>query len=114
MSSDKVWIRAEWRRIKARGDFRDRRVVVSDPDDVTGRTRNIYEDLDQETPSSDRMCCVIIEPQNSKQRSRGNDDDDFIELISHEKAIEDINRMIRLGFEITVIERDRPERMERD
>ena len=105
---------AEWEYIKRRGDLRDRRVVLADPDDPTGRTRTVYEDLDHETPTSERMVLVKHEPLHSKRQDAGLLDEDYMDMINHSKAIDDIERMMRFGWELFLIERDRPERIGRD
>ncbi len=102
MSSDLV-NRAILDKAIGRGHLAGTRVVLSDPDNPSHR--NVYEDLDQETPEDKRMCLVTLYPVHAKQHARGDASEGMI-VVTHEQAIRDIRLMIRLGYVVSDINRD--------
>ena len=93
-----------------RNHIAGRRIVLMD--DET-KERNIYEDLDQETVTSERMSLVTLEPMFSRAMSDATGDEDGFQItLSHAKAIADIRKMLSLGWRLVSIERDLGERSE--
>lgn len=91
--------------LMARGNFAGRRIVIYDPDDLSGRTRNVYEDLDQEL-GQERMALVTLYPEYAIAQSTGDNDDGLVE-ITHEKALKDIERMMtKFGYRLLSIVKD--------
>ncbi len=89
----------EFERIEVLAMMRHRKIELFDPD--SPRTRNVYEDIDQEHPGAPRQVLVTLYPEFHK------DPDGAQEVVTHAKAIKDIRRMIdRYGYLILRLERD--------
>jgi hypothetical protein len=89
-----------------KGCFPGRRIVLSDPDDPWKRTRNVYEDLDQETPDAPRLAVVTIFPEHAQAMAKGDSASGLVTM-THEEAVKDMKTMIdRFGYVITEISRD--------
>jgi hypothetical protein len=80
------------------------RITLVDPDEPA--QRNVYEDLDAE-PGSPRLCLVLLYPEHARALARGEDPSDDQEVVTHERAIADINRLLDLGWQILAITPDR-------
>lgn len=91
----------------AEGDFHGRRVTLVDPDDLTGRTRNVYEDLDRcDDGCRDRKALLTLYPEHPKAKAKGDDDSGQV-VLTHAEALADMQRMIqRFGYVVQSIERD--------
>ena len=88
------------------GEFRERIIVLTDPDDLTGRTRNVYEDIDQDGgTTSDRMAVLTLYPENSKGASKGIDGAGQV-VLTHARALQDIRKMLLQGYQLTEIKKD--------
>lgn len=87
------------------GEFRERRIVLVDPDDPTGRTRNVYEDIDQEQIKGDRHAVITLFPEYSKASAKGIDDAGQV-VVTHEAALRDICKMLEQGYVIHEITKD--------
>jgi hypothetical protein len=99
-------LHTQWLAICEKGSFANYRITLADPDSPFTRTRNVYEDLDQETPNSPRMALVILYPEHAKAHaSHGVNDGQFV--MTHEKAIRDMRKMVeKFGYRVVSIERD--------
>lgn len=104
--TDKI-ILFEYRRLKREGEFRGRKIVVIDPEEP--QYVNIYEDLDQDRPRSERQAVVTLQPEYNKAQARG-DDAAGQYVMSHAKVFSDIDRMLKQGFIIKSITRDNADR----
>ncbi|MDX5370585.1 MAG: hypothetical protein LPL29_14540 [Alphaproteobacteria bacterium] len=113
MSSDYA---CRFSRIVERGSFAGLRVIVRDPEiDPETRTnhKNVYEDLDQETPSSPRLALITMYPQYSRDMAFGRESTAQV-IVTHEKAVRDMQIMVeRFGWEIALIEREREREREK-
>lgn len=90
----------------AAGEFRERIIVLTDPDDLTGRTRNVYEDIDQEGgTASDRMVVLTLYPENAMGASKGIDGVGQT-ILTHARALQDIRKMLLQGYQLTEIKKD--------
>lgn len=91
--------------MEQRGDFRDKKITIIDPDDLTGKTKQIYEDMDFEDGNTERQCILTLYPEHTIGARKG----DYccaIFQMSHKKAFADIRKMIEQGWRIQNIERD--------
>lgn len=91
-----------------RGHMAGKRIVLID--DET-KERNIYEDLDQETVTSPRMVLITLEPSFSKARNDANGKEgEFQITVTHEKALSDIQKSMKIGWRLLSLDRDLGER----
>ena len=79
-----------------RGEFPMRRIDVVDPDDP--RQRNVYEDIEVEDGSCTRMCLVSLHPECAEAIANGLDPVGSQEVISHAKALADIEKLLKQGW----------------
>ena len=99
-----VWM--AWQRISINNHFRDKRIVVVDLDEPNNRVRSVYEDIDEESASNQRNCLLTMFPERAEAAAKG-DDKTGIFVMTHHQACEDIRKMIRHGYTVTVVERER-------
>jgi hypothetical protein len=90
------------------GDFRNKRIILVDRDYPDDWHRNVYEDIDQETPDAERMVLLTMYPEYSQSASRGDTGSGLV-VLTHKQAIADIRKMLSLGYEMTSISREREE-----
>lgn len=89
-----------------KGHFAGRVIVLVDPDDPSGRTRNVYEDLDFEVVGEARFALVTCYPEAAKADELGNYEGGRT-VVDHKKALQDVKIMIeRFGYKIHKIDRD--------
>ena len=107
---------SELQRIFDRGEFPGRRITLVDLDDKTGRTRNVYEDLDQETPKHTREALLTLYPDHNIGMAKGGGigTESGQIVLSHARAILDIKRMLALGYVVAGIARDRQVELDQD
>lgn len=90
------------------GDFRNKRIILVDRDYPDDWHRNVYEDIDQETPDADRMVLLTMYPEYSQAASMGDTGCGLV-VLTHKQAIADIRKMLGLGYVMTSIAREREE-----
>lgn len=90
-----------------RGDFQNKRIILVDPEYPDERHRNVYEDIDQETPDAARMVLVTMFPEYAMAVANGSEGG--MVVINHDEAIKDIRKMLKLGYIMTSIAREREE-----
>lgn len=104
MSFTDLDLRNKWELIQRYKRLNGKRITVVDPDDE--RNRNVYEDLDQESSNKEFMVVLTMYPEFSKAQANGEDDAGVVTM-SHEEAVRDIQIMLKQGYVIRSIERDR-------
>ena len=102
--SDHACLLTRLRRCVESGGFAGRKITLYDPDDATGRTRNVYEDMDFE--GAERAALVTLFPEHAIGVATGNETNGLRRL-SHAEALRDMMKMIeQFGYKIHKIERD--------